>query len=132
MTDKAEESTVGPEKQMKRHRELLTSPLCKSRLTRGLLSVMPEEEAAFQAGGSAVSLEDGEDACAPLPFLTCPSAAWPLAPPCQGAVRSRSPALGDAALNFSATLGTGVPALLLGNLPGFPSSPLDWFPSFFW
>ncbi|GAB5584930.1 integrator complex subunit 6-like [Prionailurus iriomotensis] len=57
MTDKAEESTVGPEKQMKCHRELMTS-LCKSRLTRGLLSVMPEEEGAFQARGSAVSLED--------------------------------------------------------------------------
>ncbi|XP_049500868.1 integrator complex subunit 6-like [Panthera uncia] len=60
MTDKAEESTVGPEKQMKCHGEPMTSPLCKSRLTRGLLSVMLEGEGAFQARGSAVSLEDDD------------------------------------------------------------------------
>ncbi|XP_026910602.1 integrator complex subunit 6-like [Acinonyx jubatus] len=60
MTDKAEESAVGPENQMKRHGEPMTSPLCKRRLTMAMLSVTPEGEGASEAGGSAVCLEDDD------------------------------------------------------------------------
>lgn len=74
MTDKAEESAVGTEKQMKRHGEPKTSPPRKRRLNMAMLPVIPEEEGASQAGSSAMFLEEGEVACPPLSFLTCPSA----------------------------------------------------------
>ena len=70
MSDKAEESTVGPENQMKRHGEPMSPPVSKKMLSMGLLSVEEEGEGASHDGGSAVSLEDGEDACPPLPSLT--------------------------------------------------------------
>ena len=69
MSDKAEEPTVGPEKQMKRRGEPMSPPPSKRMLSMALLSVKQEGEGASQPRGLAMSLEDGEDACPPLPSL---------------------------------------------------------------
>ena len=69
MSEKGEESAVGPKSQVKHPGKSITLPLIKKRLSLVLLSVEEEGEGTFLAGGSAMSVEGGEDARPPLPSL---------------------------------------------------------------
>ncbi|XP_047571763.1 cancer/testis antigen family 45 member A10-like isoform X1 [Lutra lutra] len=60
MSDKAEESAVGPKSQVKRSGKSITPPPFKKRLSMPLLSVREEGEGSSQPGDSAVSSEDDE------------------------------------------------------------------------
>ncbi|XP_064429697.1 cancer/testis antigen family 45 member A8-like [Mirounga angustirostris] len=60
MSDKAEESAVGPENQMKRHGQPMSLPPPKRKLSMALLSVEQEGDGASQPGGSDMSLEDDD------------------------------------------------------------------------
>ncbi|XP_044924121.1 cancer/testis antigen family 45 member A8-like isoform X1 [Mustela putorius furo] len=60
MSDKAEESAVGPKSQVKRSGKSITPPPLKKRLSMPLLSVREEGEGSSQPGASAVSSEDDE------------------------------------------------------------------------
>ncbi|XP_032185619.1 integrator complex subunit 6-like [Mustela erminea] len=60
MSDKAEESAVGPKSQVKRSGKSITPPPFKKRLSMPLLSVREDGEGSSQPGASAVSLEDDE------------------------------------------------------------------------
>ncbi|XP_057172761.1 integrator complex subunit 6-like [Ursus arctos] len=60
MSDKAEESTVGPENQMKRRGEPMSPPPSKRMLSMALLSVKQEGEGASHPRGLAMSLEDDD------------------------------------------------------------------------
>ena len=70
MSEKGEESAVGPKSQVKSPGKSITPSPNKKRLSMRLLSVEEEGEGASHAGGSAVSMEDGENARPPLPSLT--------------------------------------------------------------
>nr|XP_055194094.1 cancer/testis antigen family 45 member A6-like [Nyctereutes procyonoides] len=86
MTDKAEESAVVPESQTKRPGKPITPPPSKKMQRMALLSVKEEGEGTSHPGGSAMTLEDGEDACPTLPFLTSPTEALSLGPPRHGSI----------------------------------------------
>ncbi|XP_032187741.1 cancer/testis antigen family 45 member A8-like [Mustela erminea] len=60
MSDKAEESAVGPKSQMKHCGKPITELPFKKRLTMVLLSMREEVERSSQPEGSAMSLEDDE------------------------------------------------------------------------
>ena len=104
MTDKAEESAVGARSQMKRPGKSVVPPPFKRILRMTLLSEKKGSEGASHPRGSAMSLEDGEDACRPLPFLPDPGEFCPSSSTPWEHFPSRSPALGDAAISFSAPL----------------------------
>ena len=70
MTDKAEESAVVPQSQKKHPGKPITPPPSKKMQRMALLSLKEKGEEASHPRGSAMSLEDGEDACPPLPDLT--------------------------------------------------------------
>ena len=70
MSEKVEESAVGPKSQVKSPGKSITPSPIKKRLCMRLPTVEEEEEGTSHAGGSAVSVEDGEDARPPLPSLT--------------------------------------------------------------
>ena len=70
MSDKAEEFAVGPENQMKHRGETMSPLASKKMLSMVLLSVEQDGEGASHPGGSTMSLEDGDDASPPLPFLS--------------------------------------------------------------
>lgn len=77
MSDKAEESALGPKSQVKRSGEPITPPPCKKGLGMPLLSVREEAEGSSQPEASAMSLEDGEDAHSPLPSPPLPDPGQP-------------------------------------------------------
>ena len=59
MSEKAEESAVGPKSQVKRPGKSITPPPIKKKLSMPLLSVEEEGEGTSHAGGSVVSVQGG-------------------------------------------------------------------------
>ena len=75
-----------PQSQKKHPGKPITPPPSKKMQRMALLSVKEEGEGTSHPGGSAMTLEDGEDACPTLPFLTSLTEALSLGPPCHGSI----------------------------------------------